>query len=100
MTEMYGHRWVSQQGEDPNDTWVRGLMGLTGRQLGAGLVACRDSGEGWPPTLPEFRAACLGDNGLIAADKAAHRIYQPERLLDSMTTDQRKANLAAIRAAL
>jgi hypothetical protein len=100
MTEMYGHRWASQQGEEPNDTWVRGLHDVTAKQLGKGLVFCRDSAEGWPPTLPEFRAVCLGDQGLIAADKAAHRIYQPDRLLDSITADDRRGKLADIMAIL
>jgi hypothetical protein len=93
---MYGHKWTSQQGEEPNDTWLRGLSDVTGKQLGAGLVTCRDSGEGWPPTLPEFRAACLGDNGLIAADKSAHRIYKPELLIESTTSTDRRSRLAEI----
>lgn len=103
LTEMYGHRWTSQQGEDPNDTWLRGLADVTPKQFGAGLRACCNSGEGWPPTLPEFRALCVGGSpdGITGAwGTGAHRIYQPERLLDSMTTDERKAKLAAIRAGL
>lgn len=51
-------------------------------ELGCGLIACRDSGEGWPPTLPEFRAMCKPNHGLTAMERAAHREFEPERLLE------------------
>lgn len=64
MADVYGHRWTSSYGADPvtgsGTTWAKGLRGITGRQLGAGIQACITSAEPWPPTLPEFRALCLG----------------------------------------
>lgn len=64
MADVYGHRWVSSFGADPatgaGETWAKGLAGLTTRQIGAGVSACLASSEPWPPTLPEFRARCLG----------------------------------------
>jgi hypothetical protein len=36
--------------------WAQGLAGLTGDQIKNGL----DSWKGeWPPSLPEFRSACI-----------------------------------------
>lgn len=70
MAEIYGHRWISAYGEDPEGsaalTWGKGLAGMSGAQLAAGLAACVASAEPWPPTLPEFRALCLGIPSLAA----------------------------------
>ena len=69
MAAIYGHRWASAYGDAPErdgvltvagDTWSRGLSGLSPVQLGNGIEDCLASGEPWPPTLPEFRAMCLG----------------------------------------
>ncbi|MFA4660196.1 hypothetical protein P2A10_17530, partial [Xanthomonas perforans] len=64
MAEIYGTRWTSGFGADPStgagSTWAKGLAGVTAQQLGAGLTACIAAADPWPPTLPEFRARCLG----------------------------------------
>lgn len=64
MADVYGHRWTSAFGADPStgagSTWSIGLAGLTAQQVGQGVQACIASSEPWPPTLPEFRAMCLG----------------------------------------
>lgn len=64
MADVYGHRWVSSFGADPRagsgGTWARGLAGLTPPQIGQGIDACIAGAYAWPPTLPEFRALCLG----------------------------------------
>lgn len=70
MAAIYGHRWVSSFGADPagvgGDTWAAGLAGLTGPQLADGLRAAVASSDPWPPTLPEFRAMCLGIPSLVS----------------------------------
>lgn len=64
MAEVYGHRWTSAYGEDAEAgagiTWAKGLAGITPQQLAAGLSSSIASADPWPPTLPEFRARCLG----------------------------------------
>lgn len=70
MAQIYGHRWTAPHGESPDaesssaGTWAKGLAGITPRQLGAGLEACIVRADPWPPTLPEFRALCLGIPGM------------------------------------
>jgi len=63
MAEIYGHRWTSAYGDNPNEgaalTWAKGLGGILPRQLADGLRNCLASADPWPPTLPEFRAMCL-----------------------------------------
>ena len=65
MAEIYGHRWTSSYGDEADEagtagTWAKGLAGITPQQLAAGLKASIASADPWPPTLPEFRARCLG----------------------------------------
>lgn len=70
MAEIYGHRWTTSYGDDPErgagGTWAKGLAGVTPAQLASGLAACIASADPWPPTLPEFRARCLGIPPLAA----------------------------------
>ncbi|HET6631542.1 MAG TPA: hypothetical protein VFG73_02385 [Rhodanobacteraceae bacterium] len=82
MNGQFGHRWASGFGAAPDNddgtltltarVWAHGLAGITPRQLGFGLRATLASPDTWPPTLPEFRARCLGIPS-IAAAKAALR---------------------------
>jgi hypothetical protein len=60
MARIYGHRWISNHGDADDGTWLEGLAGVTLDGIKRGLEACRDSGEEWPPSLPKFRAMCLG----------------------------------------
>lgn len=64
MADIYGHRWVSAYGDNPiaspGKMWAKGLAGLTQQQLAHGLEAALVSADPWPPTLPAFRALCLG----------------------------------------
>lgn len=70
MAEVYGHRWTSAYGDDAGKgaglTWAKGLAGLVPAQIGRGLELAVVSAEPWPPTLPEFRALCLGIPSLAA----------------------------------
>lgn len=71
MAEIYGHRWTTSYGDDANPdgaagTWAKGLAGISPAQLADGLKACIASSDPWPPTLPEFRAMCLGIPSLLS----------------------------------
>ena len=63
MAEIYGSRWTSAYGDNPNEgaalTWAKGLGGMRPQQLADGLRNCIASADPWPPTLPAFRAMCL-----------------------------------------
>ncbi len=71
MTAIYGHRWTSAYGNEDDGTWLQGLAGVTPDQIAAGLSRCLERGDGWPPTLPEFRALCQeGAHNLPPVDRA------------------------------
>lgn len=60
MTEIYGHKWCSQYGSEPLPTWAAALSDLTAAQLANGFRWCATGrADPWPPSLPEFRHACL-----------------------------------------
>ena len=86
MNEMYGHQWASQQGDEPNDTWIKGLMGVTPSEYAVGLRALLRRIDTWPPNLPEFRQLCTSfdpegwrhraerqNNESLAIDKESHK---------------------------
>lgn len=77
MTDIYGYRWASVFGDSPErdvvensagaapltgagSTWAEGLTGLSAQAIAAGVRRAVFSANGYPPTLPEFRAMCLG----------------------------------------
>lgn len=75
MAAVYPNKWRAAMGESPQDaagtltlygdTWAKGLAGLQPQQLAQGLEACITRADAWPPTLPEFRALCLGIPSLL-----------------------------------
>ncbi|MGP9826879.1 hypothetical protein ACT048_20615 [Ectopseudomonas khazarica] len=74
MTEMYGHRWTSSFGDNPNPdcAWATVLQGLNGQQLANGLNILTHKGEefDWPPPANVFRSLCLETVGLPSEDEA------------------------------
>ena len=92
LQAIYGSKWnASIDGiEDVAVTeWSQGLAGITGEQLRKGLDNLDDD---WPPSLPAFRAACLGKkaNGLgLDYVPECYRTTRPERTLES---DELKQN--------
>lgn len=67
LHSIYGHRWASQHGGETGalalEEWRSGLSGLSDEQIIRGIERCRTAdgdGEGWPPTLPQFRGWCIG----------------------------------------
>lgn len=80
MVEIYGHRWTAVHGLSVDadgssaTTWAKGLSGITGQQLAAGLEACIVRADSWPPTLPEFRELCLSIPSLAQVRADLRRI--------------------------
>ena len=72
LQARYGHKWTSTY-DDPAlmrialSEWHRELRNLAPEDIRRGLTACD---QDWPPTLPQFVAAC---KPLLSA---AHRPYK------------------------
>ena len=70
MAHIYAHRWTSKMGisaiDDKSEltpaakTWATGLADVLSGEINNGLLACIDSGDEWPPSLPEFKKMCRG----------------------------------------
>ena len=92
FSHIYGLRWESAYGPALNDknmllpiagTWAKALAACSPEDLARGLHACLDRPDGWPPTLPEFRALCKAPK--ISAAYHAHFAQIEE-------TDEQKAH--------
>ena len=60
MAEIYGHKWAAHYGPEPSQAWCAGLEDLSPDQIARGFRWCvTQRADGWPPSLPEFRHACL-----------------------------------------
>jgi len=70
--------------------WSQGLAGLSGEQIKFGLDSLTDE---WPPSLPAFRAACLGKGlnefGLDYVPEC-YREKKRERLIESDESKEKK----------
>jgi hypothetical protein len=55
------------------EMWQKGLKGLDGKLIAHGLEKCLESGEDWPPSLPKFRAMCLGSSEEQRENAAMYR---------------------------
>lgn len=98
MAEIYGHRWVSAYGpRDEHNTWAIGLAGFSAEEIGNGLRACVQRADGWPPTLPEFRALCRPPKD--QRENAAAYRYTGPRLPHLLNDERRAAGRAAVAAA-
>jgi hypothetical protein len=95
MCEMYGHQWSSQQGDEPNDTWIRGLSGLTAEQYGHGLRKLFDRTDKWPPNLVEFRQLCT-DYDPDSWRRQSHKTFESSSLIEDKTyAEKRKEKMQA-----
>jgi hypothetical protein len=60
MAELYGERWTSLMGDEPNEMWAAGVASCTERQLAKGFERLLEEGakDGHPPSLPRFIGLC------------------------------------------
>lgn len=72
--------------------WELGLSALTGEQIGRGLEVCRESMV-WPPSIAEFRLACVGaDGGRLHGSGA----YKPFVALPKLQCDKAVGSAALL----
>ena len=80
MTRLYGHRWTSNFGDqvDPGNVWAACLRGLSAEQIKHGMSQCVAQQLDWPPSAPEFRKLCTGEDDVTwehrAQSKPVHEI--------------------------
>lgn len=95
----YGHKWSSFHPTDEMaslamDEWRSGLAGLTGEQIKQGL----ETWEGeWPPSLPEFKQACIGSQAGLTHNTAAYKFSKKALPKPKADPEIVKAELAKMR---
>jgi hypothetical protein len=82
FSHLYGNRFEVSYGPALTETgelqpvaatWAKALAGFTGDDLARGLHGCLDRNDGWPPSLPEFRALCR--EPIPAPIPLCHRVF-------------------------
>lgn len=94
FSEIYGHQWASQQGDEPNETWIEGLHDLSAEQFGIGLRALLGRTESWPPNLVEFRQLCL-QHDPRAWERQAHKPYSTAPRIEHKTAKEKRGEFNA-----
>lgn len=91
MIAAFGHRWASANGECAADLdedgrrvltrtgaiWQRGLAGIDDAMVRRGFEECITRADEWPPSLPAFRAMCLGVPSLAQVKADIRGTEQP-----------------------
>ena len=70
MSELYGHQWISAQGVEPTERWVKALA-YYDTQLTAKFISDCETGKhfvDYPPSVREFHIFCKPQN-------AAHKLF-------------------------
>ena len=89
MGSLYGHKWVSSYGvnPDPDKVWTACLRGITEKQIKSALNQLAINGQEWPPSAPEFRKMCTGENehwehrAITAATESQKRLPKKDQEL-------------------
>lgn len=87
---MYGRAWLDMWADAPIPTvktlWAESLGRCTAEQIRLALDAIEKSGKAFPPTLPEFVAACeqFRPKGPPSLYLAAPRHHAPENVFASL----------------
>ncbi len=58
FTRMYGHAFVSQYGEKPDQVWAWAIARTSDEEVKRGLEGCLEAGGEFPPSLPKFMEYC------------------------------------------
>ena len=92
LAEMYGQRWLRDYGDEPTETWVRAVSGLSNDQVRKALTNLAKSGNPHPPTLPEFMSAAIGgatnEHGLNYVPQVYRQSTPMNRMLDKPRDDE------------
>lgn len=86
MSEIYGHKWVSQFGEvcdfdgelsSAAQTWSQGLATIPLESISLGFSALVKEGREWPPSLPEFLTLCQTEKRIAPYHRIATALPPP-----------------------
>jgi hypothetical protein len=96
MADMYGHKFTSQFGDEPSNTWIRCFEGVTPEQIANGLTKCLTKCKEWPPGAVEFRAMCLNEDEEKSWEhsSAAYKPFDKSRALEQLAASEEEQRAA------
>lgn len=106
LVEMYGNGFLTKYSASPGPLWRSEIAKLTDAQIESGFARLLEDGGAFPPSLPEFRAACMGDPQTLDEAQIEELAYQLIPSFERETLSRRdleflaKRNLERARALL
>jgi len=67
---------------DQDRVWQASLKGISENKIKSGLNLLAESGDEWPPSAPEFRKLCIGDDDTWEQKGQAYQKFEPSGLLE------------------
>lgn len=77
MTEIYGHKWTSNNGDRPTWGWFHLLGELAVADLGVGITRCRERSDRFPPDASEFYRLCKPSTDFVTAQQMRNGQHDP-----------------------
>lgn len=93
LGEMYGSQFLAKYSDTPGPMWRDVIAKLTDAQLDAGIERLMAAGSAFPPSLPEFRAACEGDPETLDEALVEELAYQLIPSFDRQTLGRREVEV-------
>lgn len=97
LGEMYGAAFVAKYGASPGPLWRSEIAKLSDAELEAGIARLMDAGGAFPPSLPEFRAACIEAPQTLDEAQVEELAYQLIPSFDRHSQDRRTLEVLARR---
>lgn len=97
LAEMYGAQFVAKYGATPGPLWRAEIAKLTEAQVQSGIARLLDAGGAFPPSLPEFRAACIDDAQGVDEAAVEELAFNLIASFDRQTQDRRTLAVLAKR---
>ena len=92
LSELYGHKFISQYGDEPSQVWARALENVGFENIKRGIERLPERKDEWPPTAIEFFNLCrdvtISPDGTNSAAYIESKVEKPLMLTDDMAYER------------
>ena len=86
LSELYGHKFISQYGEEPSQIWASALENVDLVNIKRGIDRLPERKDEWPPTAIEFFNLCrkptISPDGTHSGAYIDRKVVKPKMLTD------------------
>ena len=92
LSELYGHKFISQYGDEPSQVWARALENVGLANIKRGIERLPERKDEWPPTAIEFFNLCrevtISPDGTNSAAYIENQVEKPLMLTDELAYER------------